>query len=608
MSEELVVLPESVLRGLPLAEAGAMDLRRDIHVLISYLRDRRVVRTVRGNFIPKADALRLAKLLTWAPEREGIQATGRGRWCEVVADVAAEMGFADWDLEGVFAGASSQEPTFPDNSIRVNEPAWADYLARSGCQREQDVLAGVIASAGNEFFNGASLVATGSFGYGTRGPAGQTNLPLVRSELLGWLAAFAPGVWYDFRSLVERLRVDLPELILAPATRGPDEESERELRQWEWNRRLPKCPNVPRPEITLESLYAGLDEYPVEANGLRRREQRRHFEPGTTEGFQRVEGRFLSTFLSETAYLCGFVDLAWRAPEDPHGLDTHPSFERLRAVRLTPRLAQVMGVDPALDATKVTVLPTGEILVEASSYPDPILARLAPYARLQEERGALRTLRLDRQKVAETAAREPPAPPAAEVLASLTANPLPQNIVAELASWSRRGEQVVFFAEAGLLELVGCEERREALRKELGPLLWDQGPEGFMVVRLPAMALARLEERRQVPVPIIHPADGFAPCPGKLGTAQPTVSPRIPRAKPAVPVEVSAEDLVGYSSENSALLKALAQALEGKAQTCVLVAAHRLVFSASALPAVRAALKRLAGRFAVTLTQLKERA
>ena len=40
------------------------DLRRDIHVFVAYVRDREVKRSHRGNNLGKADAARLAKLMS----------------------------------------------------------------------------------------------------------------------------------------------------------------------------------------------------------------------------------------------------------------------------------------------------------------------------------------------------------------------------------------------------------------------------------------------------------------------------------------------------------------------------------------------------------------
>jgi hypothetical protein len=67
-----------------------------------------------------------------------------------------------------------------------------------------------------------------------------------------------------------------------------------------------------------------------------------------------------------------------------------------------------------------------------------------------------------------------------------------------------------------------------------------------------------------------------------------------------VAVRLEAEDLVGYRASDAGLLTALEEALRGEARTCVL-AGDLLVVSAAALPRLRAALKKLKDRFAVTL-------
>lgn len=60
------------------------DLRKDLHVFMDYLREREVKRSVRGNRLPKSDALRLAKSMTDPGAAEEIERDGESIWIEYV--------------------------------------------------------------------------------------------------------------------------------------------------------------------------------------------------------------------------------------------------------------------------------------------------------------------------------------------------------------------------------------------------------------------------------------------------------------------------------------------------------------------------------------------
>ena len=93
------------------------DLRRDLHVFVEYVRDRDVKRSHRGNALGKADAKRLAKLMSDAEASAEVDEDGSSAWIDFVDDVALKLGFVHYDTEGEYAGYTSQEPSFPDNYI-----------------------------------------------------------------------------------------------------------------------------------------------------------------------------------------------------------------------------------------------------------------------------------------------------------------------------------------------------------------------------------------------------------------------------------------------------------------------------------------------------------
>src|SRR4051795_8416329 len=106
------VAPLDVVTALP-------DLRRDLHVFVDFVRARKVKRSHRGNALSKADAKRLAKLLSDPDAVREVDEEGSSAWIDFVDDLALRLGFVRYDTEGQYAGYTSQEASFPDNYIEL---------------------------------------------------------------------------------------------------------------------------------------------------------------------------------------------------------------------------------------------------------------------------------------------------------------------------------------------------------------------------------------------------------------------------------------------------------------------------------------------------------
>ena len=187
--------PEKDLRGLVIHPAGVVDARRDLFLFLRYVRERGLRRTHRENRIPKTDARRLAKIVSYAGEKAEVEEIGEGPWAEHVSWLAREMKLVSFDAEGSFAGYSSVEPSFPDNYVEINEKAVARYLARSPAAKEGAILKAHLKLVESEFFYPALLLPSRTFdrtGCAT-GPAGRMDLPGVRRRVLGYLAGTCPA-------------------------------------------------------------------------------------------------------------------------------------------------------------------------------------------------------------------------------------------------------------------------------------------------------------------------------------------------------------------------------------------------------------------------------
>src|SRR4029077_11060507 len=103
-------------RRLPLMKVESMDvalldvatklpdLRRDLHVFVDYVRGREVKRSHRGNALSKADAKRLARLLSDQDAVREVDEEGSSVWIDFVDEVALRLGFIHYDTEGQYAG------------------------------------------------------------------------------------------------------------------------------------------------------------------------------------------------------------------------------------------------------------------------------------------------------------------------------------------------------------------------------------------------------------------------------------------------------------------------------------------------------------------------
>ncbi|MCI0586584.1 MAG: hypothetical protein L0323_07065 [Planctomycetes bacterium] len=580
-AEALATLPESEVAGLPLRPAGAVNLRRDLHLFVEFVRRNGLRRGFRDNSIPKGAAAKLAKILSWREEAERVEREGRGVWSDKVSWLARALGLVRFDEEGEYRGYSSQEPSFPENDVEVEEKGFAAWLARDPLEKERAILSALVETTESEFFHPATLLPGGrfdTFGCAT-GPASRMKLPSIRRALLHLLADLPAGAWIPTRGLVELVRSKVPALVLDPALREPLRSREEKGR--------------------LEDLYVNFREGTVR-DPWRERTQ---LSERTPDVFLRVEGRFLEYFLQEIPYLAGFVDLALAPQRRAKGDDPVPPLESVRAFRLAPRLRQIVRGEKEISRVSVTVLPNFEVLVEAPSYPERELEALAPLCERIREDGPVHILRLDREAVLVLAAAAPSAPPVEALLERLSGRALPPNVAAEVRSWCGRAEKLALYEEVALVEVRGPAGLTETVRGELGRLVVDDRPAGFLLARDPESTVGVLERRLRFPIVVTHGESRFAATDGPFG-APPEAEPERPSPAPRKRARLSAEDLVGYRSEDRALLEALHGLLAGAGVACSLLeGGSLLLMPASGLPRLRSSLRRLADRFDVDLAR-----
>ncbi len=583
-------LPAAGLAGLEQHLAGVVNLRRDVYRFVDFARREDIKRSHRDNDIPRGPAAKLSKLLSWAGEAAYVQAYNSGFWSHYVADVARDLGLVNFDVKGVYAGYSSNEPSFPDNHVTVDAKGFASWLETPPLEKERRILEVLTKGQDNEFLHDATLFSgEPRFGiWGSAlGPLSRMKLPAVRQRLLNILADLPVGVWLSVVSLIEYVKTTARDAILSPDLKR-EPPSEYEVMR---ARRGTKVPEK------FVDLYQNFTESPDDRwSG----DKPRPITEQTPDAFERVEGRYLQYFLQEIPYLCGFVDLALAKLPAKHEYGK-PVMDRVRAFRLTARLAQVVRGDVALNRVSITVLPDFHVIVEAPSWPDRELDRLAALCVTLKEDGPVHHLKIDRKQVVGWAAAQRDGASANTLFETLSGRPLPGNVSSELDAWCGHAEKLTVLENVAVVELRGPDA--DAVRGELGKLVVDRGSKGFVVTADPDRTVAVLEQRQRVPRVVTHGKVHFTACDGLLGAPARSVRHAVPAPPPRRRAKVALEDLVGVRTDDPKLLAALREALDTAKCWCdALRDGNVLLVRARDLAVMRAALRRLADRFEVDET------
>src|SRR5664279_3051873 len=96
------------------------DILRDLFTYLDYVSERNIKRMTRTNEIPRADAVRFAKLLGDPELVQAAQETGGTRWGDFIDDLAYDLALIDYDKKGEYRGHNSSEPSFIENFITIN--------------------------------------------------------------------------------------------------------------------------------------------------------------------------------------------------------------------------------------------------------------------------------------------------------------------------------------------------------------------------------------------------------------------------------------------------------------------------------------------------------
>jgi hypothetical protein len=547
------------------------DIRRDIHAFVEYVRGREVKRAHRSNQIPKTDARRLAKLMSYPDCAAEVEEEGFCWWMDAVDDLCLQLGFITYNTKGVYAGYTSSEPSFPDNYITFRKDVYQAFLDLPLLEQEKRLFYLLLNDKSYQEFYARHLQSALTSFPGSGSAVGV--MPLldfadIRRFLFRLLTHLDVGYWYTTASLIDYLQQHYPYFLIPPANELP------KTNQWNRPQELARYGNFYEPSSGQAYYMPGRDPIPDNA----------------PDGFRRVEGRYVERFLEGIPLTLGYIDVAYD-PEPYKG--SMPEMGTLVAFRLNGRFRQIMN--DALITPTVTVLPTFEIHVEAPFYPVRVLAQLRPFAHLTTS-DRVTILKLDKTLVKSALAADEQLDVLA-LLTKLAQTPLPRNVAIELEEWSGQANVFTLFTDFSLLE-------GNARPPEIDPLVVRQISPTLRLIRQPGKVFNVLTQAEQIPLAIYHSADALTPLPPAAQTRFPKqkevkAQPK-PPPKPALTLQ--RETIIQLSAPSVETFEDLRTALV--AQRCLFTADpphYAITYSRQYQPQVDAALDALRKQYALKI-------
>ena len=539
------------------------NLRRDLHVFVDYVQSREVKRLHRTNGLGKSDANRLAKLMSDSEAVAEVREHGESVWIDFVDRVAWSLKFVSYDVKGVYAGYTSNEPSFPDNYITFNPKPYQDFVTASLNDQEAELLyllKGEADGCRSEFFNTGTLGRLdpfSNFGCGV-GVVPTLDFPHVRHFLLDLLQTCQVGVWYSTASLVEHLKLNNPYFL------------------------IPKNPRV-KGYSRYEGRYGNFRE------GISRWEARDPVPDDAPDAFERVEGRYVERFLEGLPLLLGYVDVAYRPQSSPQ---IYPTRDQLVAFRVTSRLAHAL--QQTIPEPKVMVQPNFEVFIESAFYPGQVLNQLLPLGEVTAD-DLLTIIKLDRVKVAAQVAQDDTLDVIA-LLTRLSQRNLPANVIREVREWTAQADKFILYEGFGLLEGGGEADL-------LKPYLVEQISAQQQIVHSPGVLFRQLEAAEAIPLAVIHGEAKLTPLPDKAKTVfVKRKAVRKPKRKAKETITLKQQTIVVLYLPSSKVLEVFRLALL-KAHCPVEIDTQRLTISyqQGAAAQVQAVLKTLQQKFVIQI-------
>ena len=441
------------------------DLRHDLHAFFEYMEGRSVKRLHRSNELNQADKKRLAKLMSDSSAIEEIKSYGFSNWLWYVDELARLSKFVNYATEGVYAGYTSSEPSFPDNYIKVNTKIHEEFTNLPLIEQEKKLFNQLVKSYDyndNEFYNVSVLGKLSCFT--TRGSATGVmpglDFARARQFLFNILESCTSGVWYTTSSLIQYLKEHHPFFLIPE---NPEYESERDIKDGRYG-----------------NFYEGKTTWYGDTQ----------IPEGDADAFERVEGRYVERFLEGLPLILGYAEVAYSKVKYKGYL---PEMNQLLAFRINDTFLRAMNGE--IIEPKVTVQPNFEVHVESELYPVRIIAKLSKLADVVTK-DKTSILKLQKKKVL-TQLSEREDLDVIKLLEDMSGQKLPQNVRIELEEWVGASEAFTLYENAVLFE--GDKEL-----SEIDQFTIERISPTIRIVHSPDRLFAHLEQKELIPLHIKH--------------------------------------------------------------------------------------------------------
>ena len=495
------------------------DLLRDLFTYLDYARERNIKRMTRTNEIPRADLVRIAKLLNIDPPEKDEWKYFRPYWVDFIDNLALRLHLVSYDLKGEYRGQTSQEPSFIENFITVDETQLTKFLELSPINQEKSILdvlnrAKSSHSYDESYFN--EFINYGPLGYldvfdrwgSGIGVIPTIKFPEVRTFLLNVLKECPPGQWFSVQSLIGYLKANYPYFLIPQF--------------------FPKSDRWGHPVGRYDNFHEG--------NSSESREKT--VSPDDPDAFERVEGRYIERFLEYIPLIMRFVDLAYTSHEYSGLL---PTRGMLKAFRINERFLRMFQNEEA--QPRVTVQPNFDVIIESDFYPARLIQKVAALGEQASNpaggHGAYVGIFLLKKASVASALIQQPELNIIDFLKKMTGRDLPQNVQIELDEWAGHADQFVLYENFALLETVNLPvEAERFIVEKISPTV--------SLVHSPGKVFAILEKLEQVPLRMMHLPLEFA----LLEETTASIFPKEPALnnmpKPARQVKVSRSVTINY--------------------------------------------------------------
>ncbi|MEO8354845.1 MAG: hypothetical protein ABI621_02930 [Chloroflexota bacterium] len=461
------------------------DILRDLFTYLGYVREHSVKRMTRTNEMPRADSVRIAKLMGDAELVKAAQETGGTQWIDFIDELALRLKLVSYDTKGEYRGYTSSGPSFIENYITVNRTNFQKFLTLSPAAQEKQILDTLIHAkslqeygdgSNNEFYETSVLGELDTFyqwGAAT-GLMPTLKFPAIRQFLLDVLKNCPPGQWFSVESLIANLKASQPYFLIPQNTPKADK----------WGHAIARYGN----------FYEGKDSWVHNEKPI---------PDAAPDGFERVEGRYVERFLEGIPLTMRFVDVAYN-PASYKGL--LPMHGMLKAFRVNERFPRLMSGKES--QPRLTVQPNFDVVIESDFYPAKIIQQITALGEQVSSPNSghsayVGIFQLKKTLVAAEQIRQPKLDVIA-LLEKLSGRELPPNVKVELEEWSGHADQFTLYEGFALLESVDeVPESDKYTVEHIAPTL--------RLVRAGEKLFSTLEANTCVPLRIQHPTGGFAP-------------------------------------------------------------------------------------------------